>query len=92
SSSLYETFGQTLIEAQACGCIPVSFDGSGQADIIQHLENGFLAKRLSAESLADGIEWALTSSHDRQALRNGVAHRYAGQVVAEQYVELYEKN
>lgn len=92
SSSLYETFGQTLIEAQACGCVPVSFDGSGQADIIQHLENGFLAKRLSAESLADGIEWALTSSHDRQALRNGVAHRYAGQVVAEQYVELYEKN
>lgn len=91
SSSLYETFGQTLIEAQAYGCIPVSFDGSGQADIIQHLENGFLAKRLSAESLADGIEWALTNSHDRQALRNGVAHRYAGQVVAEQYVELYEK-
>ena len=33
SSSLYETFGQTLIEAMACGSIPVSFDGSGQTGI-----------------------------------------------------------
>jgi glycosyltransferase involved in cell wall biosynthesis len=60
SSSLYETFGQTLIEAMACGSVPVSFDGSGQADIISHLKNGYLATRLSAKSLAEGIDWALS--------------------------------
>ena len=91
SSSRYETFGQTLIEAQACGCLSVSFDGSGQADIIQHLDNGYLAKRLSAESLADGIEWALTTSHDRQKLRDDIALRYADHAVAAQYIELYQK-
>lgn len=91
SSSLYETFGQTLIEAQACGCASVSFDGSGQADIIQHQDNGYLAKRLSAESLADGIEWALTTSHDRQKLRDDIALRYADHAVAAQYIELYQK-
>ena len=91
SSSRYETFGQTLIEAQACGCVSVSFDGSGQADIIRHLDNGFLAERLSAESLADGIEWALTSPHDRQKLRDDIARRFADHAVAAQYVELYQK-
>lgn len=55
SASLYETFGQTLIEAQSCGCLPVSFGNSGQADIIRHKENGYLADYQSAESLADGI-------------------------------------
>ena len=39
SSSLDETFGQTLVEAMACGCLPVSFDNSGQTDIIDHLES-----------------------------------------------------
>lgn len=91
SSSRYETFGQTLIEAQACGCVSVSFDGSGQADIIRHLDNGFLAERLSAESLADGIEWAITSPHDRQKLRDDIARRFADHAVAAQYVELYQK-
>ena len=46
STSHYETFGQTMVEAQACGCLPLSFDGSGQADIIDHKENGYLAARL----------------------------------------------
>lgn len=91
SSSRYETFGQTLIEAQACGCVSVSFNGSGQTDIIRHLDNGFLAERLSAESLADGIEWALTNPHDRQKLRHDIARRFADHAVAAQYVELYQK-
>ena len=90
SSSLYETFGQTLIEAQACGCVPVSFAGSGQADIIRHCDNGYLAEYLSTNSLANGIIWALTSPHDRLALRYDVAKRYSDRAVAAKYVALYE--
>ena len=91
SSSLYETFGQTLIEAMACGSIPVSFDGSGQADIISHQKNGYLAERLSAESLADGIEWAITHPIPAQELRRSVSRRYAESVVANRYIELYDQ-
>ena len=58
SSSLYETFGQTLIEALACGCLPVTFDNSGQTDIVRHRENGYLARWRDARSLAEGIVWA----------------------------------
>jgi len=89
SSSLYETFGQTLIEAMACGSVPVSFAGSGQADIITHQQTGYLAERLSAESMADGIAWALESGVAPQTLRRSVSRRYAESVVANSYVELY---
>ena len=91
SSSLYETFGQTLIEAMACGSIPVSFGGSGQADIISHLKNGYLAERLSAQSLADGLAWALRCPLPPQDLRRCVLRRYSESVVARQYISLYDK-
>ncbi len=91
SSSLYETFGQTLIEAMACGSVPVSFDGAGQTDIIQHQQNGYLARRLSAQSLAEGISWALQCGLSAQELRRSVIRRYSEQVVARQYINLYEK-
>jgi len=89
SSSLYETFGQTLIEAQACGCIPVSFDNSGQVDIITHKENGYLAKYKSADDLADGIEWALASGIRREDLRKNVVRKFSESVVAGSYIKLY---
>ena len=90
SSSLYETFGQTLIEAMACGSVPVSFDGSGQTDIISHQQNGYLARRLSAESLAEGILWALNSRLTPQELRRSVSRRYSESVVANRYAKLYD--
>lgn len=90
SSSLYETFGQTLIESMACGSVPVSFDGSGQADIISHKQNGYLATRLSAESLAEGISWALHCGLSPQDQRRSVIRRYSERVVAQHYVELYD--
>ncbi|MBQ8866624.1 MAG: glycosyltransferase [Bacteroidaceae bacterium] len=93
-ASLYETFGQTLIEAQACGCLPVSFGNSGQADIIRHRENGYLAQAYSVEDLAAGIHWAFTEGKEHispETMRNEVVHKYAGDVVASQYIQLYEK-
>lgn len=56
STSEYETFPTTLVEAQAYGCVPVSTDRGGQSDIIDHKSTGFLAS--SAAEIADGIAWA----------------------------------
>ena len=89
SSSLYETFGQTLIEALACGSVPVSFDGSGQADIISHLQNGYLARRLSPQSLADGIAWAMSAPLSQEQLRHS-AEKFSERSVADCYVSLYK--
>ncbi|MDD7317748.1 MAG: glycosyltransferase [Prevotellaceae bacterium] len=91
SSSLYETFGQTLIEALACGCLPVTFDNSGQTDIVRHRENGYLAHWKNPKSLAEGITWAaLDAETDRMALRRDVVERYSEGVVAQQYIGIYK--
>lgn len=92
SASYYETFGQTLIEAQACGCIPVSFGNSGQSDIIEHLKNGYLAKYLSAEDLAEGIIWAIDNREyiTQGFLRDSVKDKYGISTVAEAYSRLYK--
>lgn len=91
SSSLYETFGQTLIEALACGCLPVTFDNSGQTDIVRHRENGYLARWKGPKSLAEGITWAaLDGVTDRMELRRDVMERYSESVVARQYMDIYK--
>ena len=91
SSSLYETFGQTLIEALACGCLPVTFDNSGQTDIVRHRENGYLARWKDPKSLAEGITWAaLDGVTDRMELRRDVMERYSESVVARQYMDIYK--
>lgn len=91
SSSLYETFGQTLIEAQACGCMPVSFAGSGQQDIIEHKHTGYLAEYKSAEDLANGILWAFDAEVKRTELRKNVMKNFSQSVVANQYIKLYNE-
>lgn len=91
SSSHYETFGQTLIEALACGCIPVSFDNSGQRDIIEHLTTGYLAKGQSVDDLAKGIDWAFHAQISRASLRNQVLRKYSGSDVANRYIHLYNQ-
>ncbi len=89
--SLYETFGQTVIEAQACGCLPVTFTGSGQMDIITHLQDGYLAEFLSVEDFAKGIHWALTHKIDTSLLKKNVVKKYAESVIASRYINLYQQ-
>lgn len=92
--SAYETFGQTIIEAMACGCPAVSFDNSGQADIIEHQINGYLAKEDDIEDFAKGIHWVLYDS-DKQTTsinaRNKVLQNYSEEIVAKKYINLYTK-
>ena len=91
SSSLYETFGQTIIEAQLCGCTPVAFGNSGQADIIEHQVNGYLADYLSVDGLADGIDWAFHARLLPQDMKKRVVRKYAESVVANKYIQLYQQ-
>ncbi len=105
STSHYETLPGTLIEGQAYGCIPVSFNQGGQSDIIEHLETGYLAEyskdlSVAAQNIADGIIWAMgkadeidtsLSENDNLLVRlhENVYSKFSGVEVARAYERLF---
>lgn len=88
STALYETVGATLIEGQAAGCVPVAFGSGGQADVIRHLDTGYLARFKDTADVTRGLVWALTSAPSRQYLHDTVAATYAAPVIADRYIDL----
>ena len=66
-----EPFGRIIVEAQALGKIPIAFDHGGASETIIDGKTGFLAKVLSAESLAEKISLALSiKSAKRESMGN----------------------
>lgn len=91
STSEFESFGATLIEGQASGCIPVARGGDGRDDIIDHLRNGYLARNGSAQSIADGLEWAASQPVSREFLHGEVDGKFSYRIVAQQFIELFNE-
>lgn len=92
--SLYETFGQTIIEGMASGCPAVCFNYSGQADIIDHQADGYLARYKDTEDLARGIRWVLEHPDAlrlREACVRKVRTCYSEKTIAEKYLALYRE-
>jgi len=56
STSLYETFGLTILEAMAYGCVPIAFNVGAVNEIIQNGTTGFLVDTGDIESMADLVE------------------------------------
>ncbi len=88
STSICETLPGTLIEGQASGCIPVAFDNGGQADIIDHLRTGYLARHLDPADIAKGIIWALDRPIDRATLHDEVTRKFSSKTIAQAYIDL----
>lgn len=103
STSLFETLPGTLIEGQAYGCVPVSFLRGGQADIIDHLNTGYLADwsddlPTAAERIADGLAWAAQQCADKtrhqdiiDRMRASVIDRFSEEAVARRYIDLFQE-
>lgn len=67
-----EAFGQTLLEASACGLPVVAFDRGGVSDIVVSEETGLLVKNLDASELEAAVNRLLADSSLRDTLgRNG---------------------
>lgn len=92
STSLYETLPGTIIEGQAAGAIPVTFDRGGQGDIIEHLKTGYIARYKDPVSVAEGIMWALKNTGiTREQLHENVRSRFASDVIARRYIDLFDR-
>ena len=87
--SLQDSAPKTVMEALACGTPCVAFSGSGAADMLQHLGNGYLARLPESDDLRAGILWALAQSWDRAALHDDIIARYGEATIAQGHIQLY---
>lgn len=87
--SLQDNLPNTIAEAMSCGTPCIGFDVGGIPEMIDHLENGYVARYQDAADLAAGIRFVL--SHDlRDAAHHKAADAYGETHVAQQYINLYQ--
>ncbi|MEA3150216.1 MAG: hypothetical protein QOD56_1155, partial [Gammaproteobacteria bacterium] len=70
-----EAFGQTLLEAAACGVPVVAFDRGGVSDIVVDGETGLLVRKLDAGELEVAINRLLADSPLRELLGKNARKR-----------------
>ena len=90
--SLTEVFGQTASEAMACGVPVVAFKCTGIQDVVDHIQNGYLAIPYDDNDLARGIIWCLENNKDGRLSDNArrkVLENYTPEVVGRLYANLY---
>ena len=93
--SMQEAFGQTASEALACGTPVVAFNATGLTDIVDHQQNGYLAKPFEVEDLAQGIVWVLENKERHEKLRmfarEKAEREFTLELQARRYLSLFTK-
>jgi glycosyltransferase involved in cell wall biosynthesis len=90
--SLEDNLPYTVMESLACGTPVITFMTGGIPDMVEHQVNGYLAAYRSVEDFTNGMEWVLF--HDspemlQQQARRTVMEKFAEQIIAAKYLELY---
>ncbi|HEY2328519.1 MAG TPA: glycosyltransferase [Verrucomicrobiae bacterium] len=92
--SLEEAFGQTALEAVACGTVVAGFSAGGIGDIVENGLNGGLVERGNTGALAQAIAELLKDgalrNHWANAAEAWVRDRFSYARNASNYVALYE--
>ena len=92
-SSKFEGMPITLIEAFACGCIPISTPVSGAIDLIKNEDNGYLSKDYTKEEYLKALE-NFAQHHqqiDKNDLKESFHDYFSIKSCAHQYYTLYTK-
>ncbi len=90
STSERESFGQTLLEALACGTPVIARDSGGPADILIDGVNGALVAHDKPQEMATALWQHFTeaTAYQPEACRAS-ALRFAPTAIAQQYAQLY---
>lgn len=91
--SLTENLSNAIMESLSCGTPVVAFNIGGNGDMIDHKQNGYLAKELDCEDLANGIQWCLANNKEGLLSKNArkkVLDNYTIDIVSNKYKQLYE--
>ena len=88
--STEESFGQTPVEAMACGCPVVAFP-CGVIDELITEQNGVRCPDFTVDSLTEALDTALARQYDREAIRRDALDRFNISRIAGQYLDLYHR-
>jgi glycosyltransferase involved in cell wall biosynthesis len=91
-SSVTEGMPISLIEAMACGCIPVCTPVGGILNTIQDGVTGFLSKSISEDDFLDALKRLIREKDtiDRQRIIDYSYSNFSIGKCSEKYLELYE--
>lgn len=92
--SVQDNLPNTVLEALACGTPSVGFDVGGIPDMIEHQQNGYLARPYEPDDLARGIAWVLADDERLARLshrcREKAEQEFSQELQARRYRALYE--
>lgn len=92
--SIQEAYGQTALEAMACGTPVVGFEAGGIRDVIRDGETGLVVRTGDAEALASAVATLLGDparlARMRARCREVVLTEHSMRSEAERYLALYE--
>jgi glycosyltransferase involved in cell wall biosynthesis len=81
------------MESMACGVPCVGFQVGGIPEMIDHRQNGYVARFRDVDDLTAGIRYVLDEADYAELGKSAVqkvAHSYSQQSVAKRYIEVYE--
>lgn len=93
-TSLQDNLPNTGVEALACGTPVVAFDVGGLADIVDHRQNGYLAKAFDTTDLASGFEWVLDPARRLMlsaSARAKAMSAFSAPLIAQRHLALYQQ-
>jgi glycosyltransferase involved in cell wall biosynthesis len=89
SPSIQDNLPNTIMEAMACGTPCLAFDVGGIPEMIDHKENGYLAKYKNADDLRKGLEYVLAHPELAEKTRSKVESYFTEDKVANRYLDFY---
>lgn len=90
--SRQENLANTIMESLACGTPVVAFDIGGNSDMVDHEQNGYLAKPFDCSDLSFGISWVIYNSNYEQLSTNArkkVLDNFSEEIVVPKYIAAY---
>lgn len=91
--AIEDNLPNTVMESLACGTPVVAFNTGGLPEMVDHLQNGYLAEFKSAADFASGIHRMLTSDKKNLLAENArqkVLDNFTNDIVAEKYLAVYK--